>query len=236
MKPILIFRHFAGEGPGYLAEVFDRHGLRYRLIAIDAGDEVPSDPTQFSGLVFMGGPMSVNDPLPWIEQALALIRKAQALQIPILGHCLGGQLISKALGGTIDRNPVKELGWLPVIRNPNAANTDWLSGLPQSFEVFHWHGERFTLPENAVHLFGSEFCANQAFALGNTLGLQCHVEMTVSMVRHWAEHFNQEGVAPSASVQSPMAMTEDLARRVERLQKTADVLYARWLKPILISK
>ncbi|MBI3771556.1 MAG: type 1 glutamine amidotransferase [Gammaproteobacteria bacterium] len=236
MKPILIFRHFAGEGPGYLTEVLDRHGLRYQLIAIDAGDTVPIDPALFSGLVFMGGPMSVNDPLPWVTQELTLIRKAQELRIPILGHCLGGQLISKALGGTIDRNPVKELGWLPVTQTSNDVNNEWLHGLAQNFEVFHWHGERFTLPKNAVHLFGSDFCTNQAFSLGNTLGLQCHVEMTVSMVRHWAEHFDQEGVAPSASIQNPTAMTEDLARRVERLQKIADVLYARWLKPILISK
>lgn len=236
MKPIMIFRHFAGEGPGYLAEVLDRHGLRYSLTAIDAGDAVPSDPTAFSGLVFMGGPMSVNDPLPWIARELDLIRKAQDLQIPMLGHCLGGQLISKALGGTIDRNPVKELGWLPVTRNPNAANNEWLGSLPHRFEVFHWHGERFTLPTGAAHLFGSEFCTHQGFALGNTLGMQCHVEMTVSMVRHWAEHFDQEGVAPSASVQSPAAMNEDLAHRIERLQETADILYARWLKPILSTR
>ena len=113
MRPLTIFRHIACEGPAYLAEVLDHHAVPWRLVKIDAGEPVPDTLDDCSGLVFMGGPMSVNDPLPWIEQELALIRRAQAGNMPVLGHCLGGQLICKALGGTISANPVKEIGWHP---------------------------------------------------------------------------------------------------------------------------
>src|SRR3989338_10047944 len=104
MKPIAIFRHISNEGPGYLAEFLDERQIPWELIAIDAGDAVPHSAEAYSGLVFMGGPMSVNDALPWIPPVLALIRDAVAGDVPVLGHCLGGQLISRALGATVSRN------------------------------------------------------------------------------------------------------------------------------------
>src|SRR5687768_3370599 len=111
MKPVAIFRHFPTEGPGYFATYLDRRAIPYRLIKIDQGEPVPSRPAAFSGLVFMGGPMSVNDDLPWINGVLKLILSGVEEDIPVLGHCLGGQLIAKALGGVVSRNPVKEIGW-----------------------------------------------------------------------------------------------------------------------------
>ncbi len=111
MKPIAIFRHARSEGPGYFATFLNEHAIPWVMIRIDEGDAVPADASAFSGLVFMGGPMSVNDDLPWIPKVLALIRDAYAKDIPLLGHCLGGQLMSKALGGVVSKNPVKEIGW-----------------------------------------------------------------------------------------------------------------------------
>src|SRR3954469_4109491 len=111
MKPVAIFRPSPTEGPGHFATYLDRHNLPWRLIALDAGEPVPTAPNEFSGLVFMGGPMSVNDDLPWIAPVLKLIRESVAADVPVLGHCLGGQLLSKALGGTVSRNPIKEIGW-----------------------------------------------------------------------------------------------------------------------------
>ena len=111
MLPVAIFRHAPVEGPGYFAIFLEQHGIPWRLIAIDAGETVPVTVDGFSGLCFMGGPMSVNDPLPWIEPVCALIRNAVARDVPVVGHCLGGQLMSKALGGEVTRNPVREIGW-----------------------------------------------------------------------------------------------------------------------------
>ena len=111
VKPVAIFRHSPTEGPGYFATFLDRAGVPWQLIKVDAGEMVPASVDQFGGRVFMGGPMSVNDQLAWIPPVLDLIRQAVARDVPVLGHCLGGQLISKALGGTVSRTPIKEIGW-----------------------------------------------------------------------------------------------------------------------------
>jgi GMP synthase-like glutamine amidotransferase len=231
-KPILIFRHFPTEGPGYLAEFLDRHRLPHRTIRIDAGEPVPESIADTPGLVFMGGPMSVNDNLPWIPKVLNLIREAVVAGVPVLGHCLGGQLMTRALGGRVSRHRIKEIGWLPVQRVESAETARWLDGLPPHFEAFHWHGETFTIPPGATHILKSRHCRNQAYVLGNSLALQCHVEMTPDMVRTWARDGEREIAAagPSATVQPRAQMLVSLARRVAGLQHVADTLYTRWIQ------
>ncbi len=235
MKPIAIFRHAATEGPGHFATFLDGRGLPWRLIAIDAGEPVPADPSAFSGLAFMGGPMSVNDDLPWIAGSLALIRRAVELDIPVLGHCLGGQLMAKALGGAITRNPVKEIGWGRVRVLDNAEARAWF-GETRAFDGFHWHGETFSIPPDAVRILDSGYCANQAFALGKHLGLQCHVEMTPEMIRAWSEVGADEiaQAASSPAVQEPAEIERDTPQRLPAMLAVAETLYARWaagLKP-----
>jgi GMP synthase-like glutamine amidotransferase len=231
-KEILIFRHFPTEGPGYLAEFLDRHGLRHRTIRIDAGDPVPESIADTPAFVFMGGPMSVNDSLPWIPPVLHLIRTAVAAGRPVLGHCLGGQLMAKALGGRVQPNRVKEIGWLPVAAVDSPDTGRWLDGLPPRFEVFHWHGETFSLPPGATHILRSRHCRHQAFALGNSLALQCHIEMTPEMVRTWAHDGEKEiaAASPSATVQRRAQMLVSLARRTAALNRVADTLYTRWIQ------
>lgn len=227
-KPVAIFRHSPGEGPGYFATFLDRHSLPYVLIKVDEGAPIPSAAQDFSGLCFMGGPMSVNDPLPWIDQVLALIRNAVHQDIPVIGHCLGGQLMSKALGGTIGRNPVKEIGWGEVQVN-TAAGDAWLGDI-QRFTAFHWHGETFSLPTGASALLSSSHCANQAFVLGPHLGMQCHVEMTEAMIRLWNRQWADESAVPSVSVQTPEQMYETLDARIASMRIASDRLYTHWIK------
>lgn len=233
MKPITIFRHAPHEGPGYFAEFLEQRRIPYKIIRIDQGDPVPERLDATSALVFMGGPMSVNDTLPWIEKELALIRLAVANAMPVLGHCLGGQLISKALGARVTKNPVKEIGWGPVRRIENAAARDWLGDLPAEIEVFHWHGETFSLPSGATLILSSAYCPNQAFVLGNILALQCHVEMTAAMVQTWCEEEPETVRHPAPSVQSASEMLRNLRARADALQGVARVLYSRWLTPLL---
>ncbi|MDO8465508.1 MAG: type 1 glutamine amidotransferase [Gallionella sp.] len=230
MKPIVIFRHTLNEGPGYLAEFLDGRQIPWRLIAIDTGDVVPHSAEACSGLVFMGGPMSVNDDLPWIPPVLALICEAVARDIPLLGHCLGGQLISKALGGTVSRNQVKEIGWGEAVVADNENARSWF-GEVRDFNAFHWHGETFSLPQGATHLLSSAYCANQAYSIGKHLALQCHVEMTAEMIASWCEAGADEIVAASASpaVQSTIEMQRQMTDNLPRLQEVARRLYTRWI-------
>ncbi|MGH8710887.1 MAG: type 1 glutamine amidotransferase, partial [Burkholderiales bacterium] len=182
MKPVAIFRYAPTEGPGYFATFLSHHGIPWMLVKVDEGQPLPQQAGDYSGLVFMGGPMSVNDDLPWIPQVLELIRQADKRGIPVLGHCLGGQLMAKALGGEVRNSPVKEIGWGEVKVEDNPAAREWLGDSPKSFLSFHWHGETFTLPQGAERILSSPWCENQAFALGRHLGLQCHVEMTPELI------------------------------------------------------
>jgi GMP synthase-like glutamine amidotransferase len=191
---------------------------------------VLANPDNASGLVLMGGPMSANDDLPWIHAELDLIRNAHSRQIPVLGHCLGGQLISKALGGRVERNKVTEIGWFPLERVENDNAPDWLNQLFFGTEIFHWHGETFTLPGNAIPLFKNRFCDNQAYVLNNTYALQCHVEMTTEAVKEWLDFYKHDMPEPCESVQSGDEMLRDIEQRIASLQKFADVIYTQWMK------
>jgi GMP synthase-like glutamine amidotransferase len=197
---------------------------------IDEGASVPGNARDYSGLAFMGGPMSVNDDLPWIPSVLALIRDALAQDVPLLGHCLGGQLISKALGGVVSNNPVKEIGWGKVEVSDNATARLWFGDVT-SFDSFHWHGETFSLPQGAVHLLSSAYCTNQAYAIGKHLALQCHVEMTEQMIRDWCEAGKHElnAGARSPAVQSAEVMQAQMHENLPQLQRIATQLYRHWL-------
>jgi GMP synthase-like glutamine amidotransferase len=234
MKPVAIFRHARTEGPGYFATFLEGKNIPWQLIEIDAGAPVPVDAADYSGLVFMGGPMSVNDELAWIPPVLALIRDAVARDIPLLGHCLGGQLMAKALGGVVSRNPVKEIGWGEVMTSDAEAAQAWFGG-QQAFTAFHWHGETFSIPPGAVRILSSAHCPNQAFAMGKHLGLQCHVEMTREMVEKWCEVGANEIAAARSSpgVQPVEAIREDLAPRVEQLNAQATMIYGQWIKGLV---
>ena len=179
--------------------------------------------------------MSANDDLPWITAELHLIRKAQEVQLPILGHCLGGQLISKALGGKITLAPVPEIGWFRISPSRDHDAPPWLGELDYDTEIFHWHGETFSLPGSAVPLFRSRYCENQGFLLGNTMALQCHVEMEATDVPAWLEYYRDALPEPAMSVQDAEEMTRDIDLRVMRLQQFADRLYTAWIQALDVS-
>jgi GMP synthase-like glutamine amidotransferase len=230
MKPIAIFRHAPIEGPGYFAAYLDRIGMPWRLVKVDEGEAVPADPREFGGLVFMGGPMSVNDELPWLEPALRLIREACDADVPMLGHCLGSQLMAKALGGAVTRNAVKEIGWGQVNALEDGLAREWIGG--SSFNAFHWHGETFSIPPGATRIASSAHCDNQAFVLGKHIGLQCHIEMTPELIAAWCKSGAREierNLKKSPAVQPVNEIQRDLDHRLAELHRVADRIYDRWV-------
>jgi GMP synthase-like glutamine amidotransferase len=229
MKPVLICRFSATEGAGYFATFLARNNIPTEMRAIDAGDPVPESVAAYSGLCMMGGPMSVNDPLPWIAPMLSRVREAVAADQPVLGHCLGGQLLAKALGALVTRTAHKEIGWGKVTVAATPLGQAWFGDL-REFESFHWHGETFGIPSGAELILWSELCAHQAYALGKHLGLQCHLEMTGAMVKSWCESGAAEiDASSSPGVQSPERIQANLEERVARLSAVADRVYTRWI-------
>ncbi|MBC7756077.1 MAG: type 1 glutamine amidotransferase [Bdellovibrio sp.] len=234
MKSIIIFRFLEREGAGYLGDFLNAQNIPWQLHEIDEGKPAPASILGYSGVVLMGGPMSVNDDLPWIAPILALIREAIDNDIPVLGHCLGGQFISKALGATITQNTVKEIGWGEVIVSQNAAAKTWFGSI-QSFNAFHWHGETFSLPEGATHLLASPYCQHQAWSIGKHLAFQTHIEMTAEMVQKWCEEGAQElsESAASPALQQAEAMQQELPLHLFFLQKVAKQVYTQWIKGLV---
>lgn len=211
--------------------------MPWKLIAIDRGEPVPTRADEFAGLCLMGGPMSVNDPLPWIDPLCALIRDAVDRGIQVLGHCLGGQLMSKALGGRVGPNAVKEIGWGEVRVVDGSAARHWfgdrLAASDGRFTVFHWHGETFSLPDGAERILESDACANQMFALGPHLAMQCHIEMTPEMIATWCRGWREEvrslaEIPPS--VQTPEAMQAGIEAKLPDMRRLADQIYSVWIE------
>lgn len=233
MKPVRIFRHIECEGPGYLLDVLDRLGVPHELVCIDQGDDVPEQIEDVSGLVFMGGSMSVNDDLSWIKQEIRLVQQAVKYKLPVLGHCLGGQLMARALGASVVANKVQEIGWFEVQKSASALSDEWLADLPDRMELFHWHGEMFTLPVGAENILFNDNCPHQGFVYENMLAMQCHIEMTESLVIEWATRFADQLQSGPDTVQTPEMMLQNLSSRIRELNSVADKIYTRWLQPII---
>ena len=180
---ILVLRHEPFEHLGRFAEI-----LREALIPFvykDLGEPLALGGTD--GVIVMGGPQSANDPLPGLVGELKLIEQAVAQKKPVLGICLGAQLIAKALGGRVYRNPEKEIGWAPVYFTEAAAHDAVFSGIASPSMLLHWHGETFDLPAGAEWLAYSDKCRHQAFRFGaNVYGVQFHPEITPEMIVDWS--------------------------------------------------
>lgn len=232
MKPVAIFRHVAYEGPGYLHEILDRNSIDYELIAIDNHQPIPKTPERYSALIFLGGPMSVNDPLDWVQQEVELIRSAHASGIPLLGICLGAQLIAKALGARVIKNKSPEIGWFPITAARGNGNQSELGDIPSTFTAFHWHGETFDIPEGATPLWHSEACANQGFKIGNTLALQFHVEVTEEMIEAWISEYAPEFSQAQTWVQPRAMIRRDTPTYLPLLRQAAEALITPWLEPL----
>ena len=185
---VLVFRHAPFEDLGHLASVFHSRGIGFDYADLYRDPAPPLDPSQYAGLVFMGGPMSANDPLPWLSQEMRWIEQAARRGQPVLGVCLGAQLLAKAMGARVYRNPLKEIGWYEIELTPDGARDPLFAGANRRELVFHWHGETFDLPSGAVHLASSAACRHQAFRVGeNCYGLQFHLEITPAMIENWCE-------------------------------------------------
>ncbi len=194
-------QHVPFEGLGSIEPWLEAAGYEIANTRLFESAGLP-DPTMIDLLIVMGGPMSVNDEdkFPWLAPEKRFIRSAIDSGKPVLGICLGAQLIASAMGAVVYRNSVKEIGWFPI--QGVSLNDSSAFSFPPSVEVFHWHGETFELPSGAIHLARSEGCENQAFQLGRSvIGLQFHLETTPASAREIISNCRDE-LVPSKYVQT----------------------------------
>ena len=230
---VAILRHVDCEGPGYLLNILNRNDIPYKEIKIDQGEAVPKSLKGLLAIVSMGGGMSVNDDIAWIQDEIILLQNALQSGLPLLGHCLGAQFIAKAAGSVITTNTVKEIGWFDIFSDPTNNHQYWFEGWQFPLQAFHWHGETFSLPAGADNLLSSEYCKNQCFELESAIGFQCHIEMTENMVREWVARFSEQLQDNSQSVQSADKILEQMPQRIQGLNQAADSFYQRWVEKYL---
>jgi GMP synthase-like glutamine amidotransferase len=227
MRPVAIFRFSPTEGPGHFGEWLDARGIPQRLFALDRGELVPAESRAFAGIGMMGGPMSANDDLPWNAPLLDLVRDAVSADVPVIGHCLGGQLLAKSLGAKVVPTATPEIGWGEVDVIDGAANP-WF-GHRDRFLTFQWHYDIFGLPLGATRVLTNAFNPEQAFAIGRHVGFQCHIEMTREMVESWSASGGDELPPRSTgAIQSKADIFKDVDARLAALSRVADDVYDQW--------
>ena len=233
MLPIHIICHANCEPPGYLCDYFDKRLVSY--VKTNAIENVISeiDLDKVSGLVFMGGPYSVNDHHPWLETEMNFLQRAMKKNIPMMGVCFGAQLISKALGAEVKEASHMEAGWHQV----KVDTTNQMMGqslkLDSMIEVFEWHEDTFSLPVGAIPVFmGSGGTENQGYIYNNILTMQFHLEMTEHMIYDWLNRYKDCMPRAIGTVQSPEQITARLQPRLENLHTIADTVYDWWVSVI----
>lgn len=229
---VLVLQHTLEDHPAHLGRWLDAHGADWRVFCTEAGQAYPASVAPYRALAVLGGEWSANDERPSLRQAEALIREADALGVPVLGHCLGGQLMARAFGGRVARLPQPEVGWWPIAVRDTPAARGWF-GEHRRPTVYQWHYDGVVdLPAGAEPLASSPACAHQAFALGMHLAMQFHVEITPDKLADWLAAPGT--VYPDAvtrhpgSVQPPEAMRAATAHHQPGSEALAHTLYSAW--------
>jgi GMP synthase-like glutamine amidotransferase len=182
VSEVLVVQNTRTEGSGYLGELLTNDG--FTIHSVNAKHEKLPE-KKYSLLVILGAPESANDNLPYLQAEQKLIKKTVDDNTPVLGICLGSQLIAKTFGGKVYRGPKKEIGFYHDLKIDTSSKL--FSGFTNPFTVFHWHSDTFDLPKGAVRLAHSENYQNQAFQINSAVGLQFHLEVNAEMVNLWLD-------------------------------------------------
>ncbi len=228
METVTVLQHVGCEPPGLIERALDAAGVRVRRVRCFAGEPVPTEMGKAAGLVVMGGPMGVYEraAYPFLDHGKGLIEDALSLGRPVLGTCLGSQLLASVLGARVEPGEQTEIGWFEVQLADEARRDALFAGAPPAFTALHWHGDVFHLPAGAVRLAGSRLTENQAFRYGeNAYGLLFHMEVTEAILRDWVAAFADEmraaGVARNA-------ILGGAARHLPALHAVGMPVYRRW--------
>jgi GMP synthase (glutamine-hydrolysing) len=221
MTRLLVVQHVAHERLGTLEPAFKAAGCALQALDASSPKTVWPSPGEFDGVVVMGGPQSVyaTAKYPWIRQELAFLRGVIKTERPVLGVCLGAQLLAAALGAAVTPAPQKEIGWYPLMREPGADGDPLFGRFGQTETVFQWHGDTFALPKGAVRLASSPLCPEQGFRYrDHVYALQFHVEVTEAMIRAWMQTpVNKAELAGLRGIIDPMAIRRQAREHVSRL-------------------
>lgn len=222
---MLSIQNIACETLGSLENLFKYDGFEIQNINAQS-DSIPEKSDGCSAIVVLGGPMAVYDNLPYLQKEQALIRDAVENNVPVLGICLGSQLIAQATGGRVYKGNRKEIGWHDVSVSPAGKNS-LFSGIDQNMRVFQWHGDTYQLPATAEVLAYSDLYP-QAFRVGSAIGIQFHLEVDARLIKRWMKEY--DGEVKSEGIDSQKILPK--AGDVEQLSEKCRVVYRNFAKMI----
>ena len=229
MRRVLVFQHSDESPLGVMAPVLAEAGVAIEVIDGEEGCRLPADARDACGLILLGGVMSANDDArcPHFPDLLALIQSFTEAAKPVLGLCLGGQLIARALGGAVIEQARGEFGFIPLHSRPGVEADPLLGGLEFPAHIMQWHNDHFTLPATATHLLESETCPAQAFRAGErTWGFQCHFEVDETILGRWSKL--RAELAGDPTVIPDMRAATD--RHIDDAKTFGRTITERWLQ------
>lgn len=233
MSRILVFQHVAAEPLGTLDPLIRQRGHRIRFVNFERQPDASPNMDRYDGLIVLGGPMNVEEQAhrPHLRTELGVIEQALRQDKPVLGICLGGQLLAHALGADIRRNPQPEIGWYELEANAEGSNDPVVSGLGRRSPVFQWHSRSFEIPHGAVHLATTATCRNQAFRFGdNAYGFQFHLEVDQALIERWigTAHYRAE-LDHSGLTQDAASIMSQTPSAVRAMRSRACAVFNRFL-------
>lgn len=220
MSEILVVQNTKNEGMASLGRLFEKDG--FDLVTVLAKKE-PIPKISPRAIVILGAPESANDDLPYLREEIGLIQEAVRNNTPLLGICLGSQLIAKAFGARVYRGSKKEIGFYHDIEFDNTSESKIFRGIQSPATVFHWHGDTFEIPENAVRLAHSKDYLNQAIKIGSAVGVQFHLEVDEPTIRLWLE--KSKGELDSAPYIRPDEIVKSISTDLGVVQKNLNIFY-----------
>lgn len=236
MSRILVLQHVEGEGLGTIDGILKKQGIDRHFIKPFKNQRIPKTPDGYSGLIVLGGPMGVyeDDLYPFIKDEITLIDKALRKDIPILGICLGAQMLAKAGGAKVFKGGKKEIGWYKVGLTDDGKRDRLFIGLPDEFIVFQWHGDTFDMGTDlkSVHnkcLASSELFPHQIIRVGKmAYGLQFHLEVTEGMIKDWVDANDRELV--SLGYINPEGILKETPKNIKTLNRLGEVVFSRFFE------
>ncbi len=227
-KKILSIRNINVETLGTLEPLFRSAGFQIEEVNAQE-DQVPLNSGQYNAIVILGGPMSAYDNLSYLAREQELIRNAIRKEVPVLGICLGSQLIAQAIGGRVHKGPKKEIGWSEVTLTPNGRKSLFNGIKHKTLCVFQWHGDTYDLPETA-NIMASSPLYPQAFSFGSAVGIQFHLEVDGEMIHRWLQEYHEE-IGRELIDRRDITLYNE-SRNIEELKNACKVVYSNFSKLI----